>query len=197
MEKKDLERWTRWTRNVKDEYKALSNEEIKADLRKKQLPFSILCAQLEGDFNFGSVIRAANNFGATDVYYYGKKKYDRRANCGVHNYTDVIYLSSLDEIKALKHDPYTGEGYFFVALENNITKNTVKLDRYIWPQFNLPTKTMMVVGEEGCGISAEVLELCNHFVEIPSVGSVRSLNVGGAASIAMWEFYRQWNTTAK
>jgi len=177
MNQKDLEYWTKWTRNVKDEYKELSNENIKADLKRKSRPFSILCSQIEGDFAFGTIIRTANSFGASKVFYYGNKKYDRRSSLGTHIYTEVIYIGSLEQIKELKSQ------YRFVALENNLIRKTTLINNYCWH-----ANTLLILGEESCGITSDVLDMCDDFVEIPSIGSVRSLNVGCAGSIAMYDF---------
>jgi tRNA G18 (ribose-2'-O)-methylase SpoU len=45
-----------------------------------------------------------------------------------------------------------------------------------------------VVGEECNGIHEDVIKLCDVLVEIPNFGSVRSLNVGSAATLAMNDY---------
>jgi len=67
-------------------------------------------------------------------------------------------------------------------LENNVG-DVKQLKDYDWKP-----NSLLVLGEEGCGIAPEVLELLDHRVEIPSLGSVRSLNVASAASIAMYDY---------
>lgn len=165
-----------WSRNVRDQYKSLPNEEIKQRLQATAFPFAVLMSQIEGDFNFSCVIRSANNFNASKVYYYGNRRYDKRAAVGCGNYQDVIHLPTLESIKALK------EQYVFVGLENNVG-DVKQLKDYDWKP-----NSILVLGEEGCGIAPEVLELLDHRVEIPSLGSVRSLNVASAASIAMYDY---------
>jgi tRNA G18 (ribose-2'-O)-methylase SpoU len=163
-----------WTRNVLDKYKLLSNEEIKIDLKNNSLPFAVMMQHIEGDFNIGSVIRTANSLGAREIFYFGKKKYDKRAACGVYNYSDVKYLVSIEEIISLK------EKYFFVGLENNIKNKTHNINNYKWRE-----NSLIVIGEEGSGLTQPVIDLCDDFVEIPGRGSVRSLNAGVASGIAM------------
>ena len=165
-----------WSRNVRDEYKSLSNEEIKKQLQTTAFPFAVLMSQIEGDFNFSCVIRSANNFNASKVFYYGNRKWDRRGSVGCFNYQDVIHLSTLGDIRDLK------EHYVFVGLENNV-RDVKQLKDYDWKP-----NSLLVLGEEGYGIAPEVLELLDHRVEIPSLGSVRSLNVASAASIAMYDY---------
>ena len=48
-------------------------------------------------------------------------------------------------------------------------------------------KLALVVGTEGAGLSDAAIDAADETVIIPMVGDVDSLNVGIAASIAMWE----------
>jgi tRNA G18 (ribose-2'-O)-methylase SpoU len=51
----------------------------------------------------------------------------------------------------------------------------------------------MCFGEEGTGLSKETMELCDIVVHITQYGSVRSLNVGTASGIAMYDFINKLN----
>ena len=51
--------------------------------------------------------------------------------------------------------------------------------------------TTLIMGSEGNGISAELLERADDVRYIESFGSTRSVNVGVAAGIAMYEWVRQ------
>lgn len=48
-----------------------------------------------------------------------------------------------------------------------------------------PTRTAVVIGSEGSGISAEMRRMCDHSVYIPIQGA-ESLNAAVAAAILMW-----------
>lgn len=170
--------YCRWTRNVIDEFKDLDNEEIKRRIQDRSNGFAVLMAHITGDFNIGTVLRSANSHGVKDFFYFGRKKFDRRGCVGVHNYTQMQFVNDLNEVERIKKD------YSLVALENNIT-GVVSLPDFNWQLDKLPC---IVVGEECNGIPQEILELCDAFVEIPSFGSVRSMNVGAAASIAMYDY---------
>lgn len=178
METKENDRFALWQRNVIDKYKDLPTEEIKKELQQTSFPAAALMSQVDGDFNFSCIIRSANSFNLSKVYYYGKKGYDRRGAVGCQNYIDVVFLSSLEEVAKLK-DQYT-----FVGLENNISKS-VPLDSFVWPKSSL-----FIIGEESRGLTDEpkIVELCDHLVEIKSFGSVRSLNAAVAASIAFYDY---------
>lgn len=174
------------SRNVIDKYKGWMQDLIREDLKKKSFPFAVLCSQIAGDFNFSSVIRSANFFGASEVFYYGRKKYDKRGTQGTHHYTHVQFLSTPEEIKALKNK------YVFVGLENNINKKTCPIQEFDYPSPNI----LFLVGEEGTGLSDDILELCDYYVEIPGFGSVRSLNLGCAASISFYDYVSKFKKFA-
>ena len=163
-------------RNVQDKYKEWMEDLVRDDLRKNSFPFAVLMEHLQGDFNIGGVVRSANAFGAMCVYYCGKKKWDRRGAVGTHNYTDVQYIDDIQaSAKNLLHH------FTFVALEQ--CEDSQPMDNFEWPD-----RPLIVIGEEGSGLTEEMLDLCTYKVEIPQYGSVRSLNAASAASIAMYDF---------
>ena len=62
------------TRNLIDEFKGLSNEEVVDKLAKRRLPLEIAIENLEHDFNIGSIVRTANSFNVNKIHIIGKKK---------------------------------------------------------------------------------------------------------------------------
>jgi tRNA G18 (ribose-2'-O)-methylase SpoU len=170
------DKWFLWQRNVVEKYKDMPTEDIKADLKKNALPIAVLVANVEQDFNLGSIVRASNSFGVSKVFYFGKRHFDKRACVGTNHYGDIVHLATIEEVKELKHH------YILVGLENNVPKTELLLD------FDWPTVPLLILGEENSGIPEEILKLCDHVVEIPSRGSVRSLNAGCAASIALYDY---------
>lgn len=167
-----------WKRNVIDEFKPLTENEIHARLQERTNGFAVLMTHVEGDFNIGTVMRSSNFFGAREFYYWGKKRFDRRSCVGVHNYTPLNFLDSLEDVRALK------EKYSFVGMENNVP-GTIPIHEFDW---RLEKPPCIVVGEECNGIHEDVMNLCDRLVEIPNYGSIRSINVGAAAALAMYDF---------
>lgn len=49
---------------------------------------------------------------------------------------------------------------------------------------------VMLIGNEGNGLTEEVLSVCTQRVKIPMKGRAESLNAAAAASILMWEMFR-------
>jgi tRNA G18 (ribose-2'-O)-methylase SpoU len=162
-------------RNVIDFYKGWKLEDIKLDLERKRFDYAVLMEQFQGDFNIGTVIRNANIFAAKEVFYIGKKRWDRRGAVGSHHYTSLKYLASYDDLVALK------EQYVFIGMDNVV--GSVPMESFEWPK-----NSLMIFGEESTGITQEVLALCDKVVAITQYGSVRSLNAAVASGISMYDY---------
>ncbi len=178
--------------NVIEDYKNCTVEEVNEKLRQTAFPCAVLMQHIQGDFNIGTVIRNANAFNVEKVFYFGKKKYDRRGCVGTHHYTDIEYIREVEKLKDLK-----GE-YCFVGVDN--IEDSVSIFDLDWKKLEIEMsqnsqlglrKTLFLFGEENNGLIPEVLEMCNVVAHIPQYGSVRSLNVGTASGIVLNEFVRK------
>jgi len=172
---KGTEHFMSWSNyNVIDRFKSLSNEEIKADLKKNSFPYAVMCENILGDFNIATVIRNANAFGAREFFYVGNKKYDKRGACGTFYYIDVNWISDYKILLDLK------EKYSFIGIDN--VPGSISMNDY---KFEGSKPPMIIFGEEGCGLTPQMLEICDSIVHIEQFGSVRSLNVGTASGVIM------------
>ena len=167
--------------NVVDKYKGWEVDLIRQDVQANVLDHAICMVNFEYDFNLGTLVRNANAFGAREVFYVqDRKKWDRRSSVGVQNYTDVIHLKTLYDLFDLR-DKYT-----FVAVENGI--GAKRLGKFKWPK-----NSLIIMGSENQGIPQDVLNFCQYKVEIPMMGSVRSLNVGTASGIVLNDYVSKYN----
>lgn len=163
-------------KNVIDIYKYWTTEAIKADLDIKRHNFSVLCCNIQGDFNIGSVVRNANAFLAKEVILYGRKKFDRRGAVGTQNYTNFRHVREAENLNEALKD--CGK---LIAIDN--VPYAKDVSTYRWPDEHFT----VVFGEESCGIPQEILDICDDIVYIEQYGSVRSLNVGCASAIVMYD----------
>lgn len=168
------------TRNIIDFYKYWETEAIKADLDKKRNNFSVLCCNIVGDFNLSTIVRNSNAFLGKEVLIYGKRNWDRRGAVGTQNYTDFKRFRAVDDLDSLKEHV---RGCHVVGVDN--VDGALRIDEYTWPK---DKHVVMVFGEEGNGISDDLLDICDDLVYIEQLGSVRSLNVGTASGIAMYSY---------
>ncbi len=167
------------TRNLIDKFKGLSNEQVFDELSKKRSPLEIAIENVEHDFNIGSIVRTANSFNVKKVHIIGKKKYNRRGAMCTDKYLEIVHHPSLDDF--LK----TQGGRELVAIENNTPRAKELHDKTFAPA------TTLVFGSENNGITPELLKKSDDVRFIESFGSTRSVNVGAAAAIAMYEYTRQ------
>ena len=90
-------------------------------------------------------------------------------------YLEVVHHPSVEEFL----EDVTGRGLEVVGVDN--TEGSVSLEGT-----SLRKETVLVMGEESSGLSAEMVAACNRVLHITQFGSTRSINVGHAAAIAMW-----------
>lgn len=164
-------------RNLIDHYHYWRNEAVLADLDSKRNSFISVCINIGYDFNIATVIRNSNAFSAGEVVIYGRKRYDKRGTVGTHKYTHVRSTESIEELKVILNN------YYVVGVDNVST--AVPMETYRW---NVEKPTALVFGQEQIGIPEEILQLCDDIVYIKQYGSVRSLNVGTASGIAMYDY---------
>jgi len=177
-----LDNWSLWKRNVVDKYKSMTIDNIRKDLKRNANPLAVCMEHWNGDFNISTLIRNANAFNVERVYYLGKKKIDKRGCVGTHHYTDICHLgNNVCELVKLKNK------YAFIAIDNNIA-DTCKLHEFDWNILEKPP--LMLFGEEGHGLTENVLNLVDYRIEIEQYGSVRSLNVGTSSGLLIYDFVR-------
>lgn len=167
------------SRNLIDEYKGLKNEQVFDALEKKRTPLEIAIENVEHDFNIGSIVRTANSFNVQKVHIIGKKKYNRRGAMCTDKYLTIEHHPTIEDFLKSQKDRE------LVAIENN-TERAKPLNAK-----SFHSNTTLIFGSENNGITKELLEKAHDVRFIESFGSTRSVNVGVAAGIAMYEFARQ------
>lgn len=167
------------SRNLIDEYKGMSNEQVFAELEKSRSSLEIAIENVEHDFNIGSIVRTANSFNVSKVHIIGKKKYNRRGAMCTDKYLKIVHHATIKDFLN------TQEGRELVAIENNTERAKPLNDKHF------EGETTLIFGSENNGITPELLEKAKDVRFIESFGSTRSVNVGVAAGIAMYEYTRQ------
>lgn len=168
-------------RNLVDEMKGLANEVVKAKLDERRSQLEIAIYNVTHDFNAGTIVRTANNFNVARVCIIGKKKYNRRGAMCTDKYLEIEYFPTVEDFFCDQR----ARGREVVAIENNVegVKNL--------SEKKFKAETTLVFGGESNGVGEEILREVDDVREIESFGSTRSVNVGVAAGIAMYEWVRQ------
>nr|WP_321408031.1 TrmH family RNA methyltransferase [uncultured Carboxylicivirga sp.] len=133
--------------------------------------------------NIGSLIRLGANLGISKVIvlnglHLRQSKIRKTAGAALQH-IEVIYS---DTAQLLSHIP---SEYSIVGIE------TAENATSIYDQ--LPQRIAFVLGNEKSGISKEVLDICHSTRYIPMPGKIKSMNVSHAASVSLFEWYRQIN----
>ena len=167
------------TRNLIDEYKGLTNEQVFDALSTKRTGLEIAIENVEHDFNIGSIVRTANSFNVSKVHIIGKKKYNRRGAMCTDKYLEIIHHPTMEDFLQ------TQQGRELVAIENNTPRARELHSK------KFANSTTLIFGSENNGITPKLLDRAHDVRFIESFGSTRSVNVGAAAAIAMYEYIRQ------
>lgn len=167
------------TRNLIDEYKGLTNEQVFDALSTKRIGLEIAIENVEHDFNIGSIVRTANSFNVSKVHIIGKKKYNRRGAMCTDKYLEIIHHPTMEDFLQ------TQQGRELVAIENNTPRARELHSK------KFANNTTLIFGSENNGITPKLLDRAHDVRFIESFGSTRSVNVGAAAAIAMYEYIRQ------
>ena len=134
--------------------------------------------------NLGAIIRSAEVLGAACVVLPNKRSAfvtpaTYKSSAGAAAHIPVAQVANLTQF--LEGAKKAG---FWVAGASEHAKEA------IWDT-NLKGKMVLVLGNEGEGVSRIVLEACDLFVRIPQAGQVESLSVAQAASVCIYEWVRQ------
>lgn len=176
--------------NIHDAYKGKSLEELKEKVANDRLPFSVLCLNLTGSLNIGTIIRTSHILGAQRVFVLGRRTYDGRSLVGSDKYFDVIRIDALDDNlnidKSIFCDIMSKYEMTPILLETGGTDYRKFLWKTVFgearPKNWSNNHMCMVVGNEGIGIQQNIL-LGRYVVSIPQKGCIRSLNVSTAFAI--------------
>lgn len=168
-------------RNLNDEYKGLPVEVIARILAGKRNLLEVAIENLEHDFNVGTIVRSANNFNVAKIHIIGKHKYNRRGAMCTEKYLEVLYWSDLGDFIADQRE----RNRELVAIENHTERaKPLALKKFV-------QETTLLFGSEGSGLTNDAIQLADDVREIESFGTTRSVNVGVAAGIVMYEWARQ------
>ena len=133
--------------------------------------------------NMGSMIRLADNIGASEMIFLGSEPINslsRVRKCAASS-KDNIKWHFTEENDLRKLIPANKK---IVAIETATNATNIY-------ETALPADAAFIVGNESHGIREEILSQCDLIVYIPIPGPTRSLNVSHAASVALFEWYRQ------
>jgi len=167
-------------RNVLDEYRYWTREAIVADLDTKRHGFHVAIENFQHDFNIGTIVRNANAFLAHTVHIVGKRRWNKRGAMVTDRYQHLDYHPTVDDFVAWAE----AAGLPLIGIDIRAGSEPIEAAP-------LPERCVLVFGQEGPGLSDEMVGHCARVLHITQQGSTRSINVGVASGIAMHELVRR------
>jgi 23S rRNA (guanosine2251-2'-O)-methyltransferase len=146
--------------------------------KKGTYGFLIMLDEIEDPHNLGAVLRTADAVNADGVIF--KKTH----NAGLTPTVAKVSAGAIDTVKCAAVTNLTQalkelkkQGYWIVGADmDGADYRTLEYDFH----------TVLVIGNEGKGISRLVRENCDHIVSLPMRGTISSLNASVSAGILMY-----------
>ncbi len=150
-------------------------------------PFAIALDRIQDPYNFGTMLRSAEIFDAQGVII------GTREQVGV---TSQVARSSVGAVNrlAIARVPELGTYLDTLHAEKLIIVAASEKATTLISDFDFCQPVLVVVGNEGRGISEEVAARCQASVRIPQQGTLNSLNAAAALAIICYEARRQQAT---
>ena len=139
----------------------------------------IMLDHLEDPHNLGAIIRTCEAAGVKGIIIPKDRSVSVNAtvmktSAGALNYVKVVMVKNLvDTINKLKDN-----GFFIYAAD---------MDGKDYKHIDYASKTCLVIGNEGSGISNLVRKNSDEIVSLPMRGKINSLNASVAAAILIYE----------
>lgn len=152
------------------EYSSLS------DIKDENL--IVILDHLEDPHNFGAIIRTCEAAGVKTIIIPKDRSVSvnstvMKTSVGALKYVKIIMVNNLvNVINALKKD-----GYFVYAAD---------MDGINYKDTNFASKTVLIIGNEGKGISKLVKDNSDEIVSIPMNGNINSLNASVACGVLVY-----------
>ena len=134
--------------------------------------------------NLGTIIRTAVAAGVKGIFLM-KGTVDPFNDKTVRSTMSALHKIPLyeDVTLSMLHD--------IVAESNMTTYVTALEDSEPYHSVDYAKRTMLVLGNEGNGVTPEVMNLCTNRIMIPMYGDMESLNVSVAAALCMYKVQEQ------
>lgn len=139
----------------------------------------IILDHLEDPHNFGAIIRTMEAAGIKSVIIPKDRSVDVNAtvmktSVGALNYVNIVRVTNLNNtINKLKDN-----GYFIYGADMSGTD---------YKSIDYADKKVLIIGNEGHGLSNIVRKSCDEIVSLPMNGNINSLNASVAAGILIYD----------
>jgi tRNA (guanosine-2'-O-)-methyltransferase len=155
-------------------------------LSKKQPDLQVMLDNVHSSQNLSAIIRSADAVGVLDIYYSTKENESLRIHKtitqGAHRWTHRYRMNDDHKVAFLKQKKEQG----FQVIVTHLEERAVS-----FRQIDYTKPTLLVMGNEKDGVSAEIVKMADEVIIIPMQGMVQSLNVSVATGLILYEAQRQ------
>lgn len=157
--------------------------------------FAVAVEDIFQEHNAGAVMRTCDCFGIQQLYVIENQNNYRASKAiskGAQKWVDVKTFRDRKHNTQTCIDHLRSEGYRIVATTPH-TKDVLTAD------YDISQKSVFFFGTEGEGLSSQVLNQADAFIQIPMVGFTESFNISVSAAIilyALTERLRKSNSIA-
>jgi len=159
---------------------------IDDSLSRKQPTLQIMLDNVHSSQNLSAIIRSCDAVGVLDIYYSNKENETLRIHKtitqGAHRWTHRYRMKDDDKAAFLKEKKSQG----FQVVVTHLEERAVS-----FREIDYTKPTLLVMGNEKEGVSAEVIAMADEVISIPMQGMVQSLNVSVATALILYEAERQ------
>jgi tRNA G18 (ribose-2'-O)-methylase SpoU len=148
-------------------------------LRPRELV--LVCAPMRSNVNLSRIARVAGCCGLDRIICIGTAKLERKI---ARDSADSLHIETHRTLAPVL-DSLRSDSYRLVGLEQ--TSNSKNLHEYQFAR-----RTALVIGNERSGLTDDILAQLDDVVEIPVWGLPYSYNVASAATMALYEYCRQF-----
>lgn len=165
---------------------ALTLEDFFEEMNDKETCCILALDRVGNPHNLGAILRSAAHFGATHVITSNSNALNNgscaRTAEGAAELIKVVECEFLEEALDILQE----RGYSIIATSSHNGEDIYDVD--------FPAKSVLVLGEEGKGISDEIIASSDLKIKISGTGLIESLNVSVAAGLLLGEWWRQNGT---
>lgn len=148
---------------------------------KNDKPLVLALDGIQDPGNLGTIIRTANWFGIEHIIC---------SKDTVDCFNSKVVQSTMGSLFRVKME-YTDLPNWLEKTDR--IKYAAALSAETNSIYQMKSNAVLVIGNEGNGISSDVISLCDETVTIPQFGNAESLNAAVAAGIILAEFTKQHN----
>jgi tRNA G18 (ribose-2'-O)-methylase SpoU len=165
----------------------LERKSVEQFRKSEKSPFIIVLDNVRSQNNVGSIFRTADAFLSEAIYLCGitatppHREINKTALGATESVTWKYYSKTSEAINELRDS-----GYRIIGIEQ--AEGSVELQNM---KINKGERYALVFGHEVNGVDQEILNLCDHCVEIPQFGTKHSFNIAISVGIVLWELNKK------